>query len=576
MSMNQNTAENGYTASDALNDALVKAGVSYIFINSGTDYPPIIESWAKSEIEGRPKPEIIIMPQELVGMSAAHGYAQITGEPQAVFVHVDVGTQSLGGAVHNAFRSRIPVFILAGISPYTMEGELKGGRTSQIQFIQNTSDQASIVREYSKLNYEFRTGKNIQQMLYRMLQLSKSDPAGPVYAMASREVLEEEGWDVNEDMALWEPISPTALDADSLKTLAEALQKAENPLIITSYLGRNKDSVAKLVSLSDKLAIPVVEMLQTYMNFPGDHPMHLGFEPRPFLKDADLILVLDCDLPWMPAAFKPSKDCRVFYIDIDPIKEKIPLWHIPAEKSIKADTFTALTQLNTKLESDAGKQDNVKISARRQRLEKLHFEQRENWKKDETQQGEQITPAFLTACIREIIDEDTIVLAESQTNRVKIDHHLPRNKPGTFFQNGGSSLGWHGGAAIGMKLACPDKEIIALTGDGSYIFSGPTAVYWMAMKYKTPFMTVIYNNQGWTAPKSVTKGQHPDGYAVKNNLYWANFDPPARLDLIAEAAGGAFAKTVSDPADLKSALLEGQQAVRNGIPAVINVMLPPG
>ncbi len=147
--------------------------------------------------------------------------------------------------------------------------------------------------------------------------------------------------------------------------------------------------------------------------------------------------------------------------------------------------------------------------------------------------------------------------------------------PGTLFYSGGSSLGWHGGAAVGMKLAAPEKDVVALVGDGTYVFSCPTAVYWMARRYNAPFLTVIFNNQGWNAPRMITKGEHPDGYAARGQAFWTSFDPPSRLDLVAEAAGGAFARTVSDPGALGEALLAGREAVRSGTPAVINVLLDP-
>jgi len=167
------------------------------------------------------------------------------------------------------------------------------------------------------------------------------------------------------------------------------------------------------------------------------------------------------------------------------------------------------------------------------------------------------------------------VMNETISNGPSVSAHIPRVKPGTLFGSGGSSLGWAPGAALGAKLACPDKDVIALVGDGTYIFSVPSAVYWMARKYKAPFMTVIYNNQAWNAPKQITKIQHPDGFAVKENKFWNSMHPPARLDLIAEAAGSAFSRTVSDPIELKDALLEGRDAVKSGICAVINVLLQP-
>ena len=568
------THEIDYTAADALTDALVAAGVTHVFLNSGTDYPPIIESWAKFDASGRKKPEIIVSPHEYAALSAAQGFAQLTGQPQAVFVHVDVGTQNLGGAVHNAFRCRVPVYILAGVSPYTMEGELKGGRNAYIQFLQNTGDQPGIVRGYTKMNYEFRSGKNIRQMVWRALQLAKSDPQGPVYTIASREVLEEAASTSGADLAVWSPVAPAGLDDNSLELLASALLGASHPLIITSYLGRNPAAVEALVGLSDALAIPVVEMNHANMNFPGDNEMHLGFESHDLLKTADVVLVIDSDMPWVPAAVQPGRDCRVFYLDVDPLKETIPLWYIPAERFMKADSCTALRQLNRKLAENPELRDRDAIERRRAAVAQLHREMRRKWLAEESE-NTVMSSVFVACCLREVITEDTVVLNEAITDRPAVDRHLTRTKPGTLFTSGGSSLGWHGGAAVGMKLARPERDIVALTGDGTYIFSCPTAVYWMARKYSAPFMTVIFNNRGWTAPKLITKGEHPGGYAETRNTFWTSFDPPAQLDMVAAAAGGAFARTVTDPLELKAALLAGRSAVAAGTCAVINVMMAP-
>lgn len=563
-----------YTASDALNDALVRAGVSHVFLNSGTDYPPVVESWAKFESLGLKKPEVIISPHESVALSAAQGFAQVTGRAQAVFVHVDVGTQNLGGALHNAYRCRIPVFIMAGLSPFTMEGELKGGRDSGIQFMQNVADQAGIVRGYTKLNCELKSGKNTQQMVYRALQIAKSDPQGPVYMMAPREVLEEEGWDVNADLNTWSPVSPAGLDNDSVEALIGALVRAANPLIITSYLGRNTDAVAELVKFCEKLAIPVLENSRRYMNFPSNHPMHMGSSAQELIKKADIILVIDCDVPWIPVDTKLREGCRIFYLDVDPIKEAIPLWHIPAERFIKADSFSSLKQLNEKLNQEPGLLNQALISERYEKINLQHIQMHEQWRNEE-KMSSLMTSTYIMMCVRDIIDEDTIIMNESLSSGMAAERYLQRTKPGTYFGCGGSSLGWVGGASIGAKLACPDKDVVALASDGVYIFSCPTAVYWMARRYNAPFLTVISNNSGWNAVKSSTARQHPDGHAVKDNKYWASFEPSARLDLVAEAAGGAFARTVSEPEDLKAVLREAKDAVKSGIPAVVNVLLPP-
>ncbi|MDR0875997.1 MAG: thiamine pyrophosphate-requiring protein [Clostridiales Family XIII bacterium] len=565
--------QNNYTASDALTEALVKGGITHIFLNSGTDYPSLIESWAKFSAEGREIPEIIICPHETVAMSAAQGYAQVTGNPQAVFVHVDVGTQNIGGAIANAFRARIPALVMAGLSPYSTEGELPGSRDNMIQYIQNASDQAGIVRGYVKHILELRSGQTVQQSIYRALQLAKSDVQAPVYLMAPKEMLAEDGRDLGDLPLGFGKVEPSALDEASLEFLADALSKAERPLVVTSYIGRNKDGVSELVKFCENLAIPVVETPQSGMNFPSDHPLHLGIDVNAVMADRDLILAIDCDVPWLPKNVTFPEGCRLFFIDVDPIKDDIPIWHFPAERFMRADAETALKQLNRKLGDPAIGLDDDRISVRRAETAARHDALKASIREEEAI-GEAITPAYLCACIRDVISEDTIIMNETITNCPAVKLHIPRNRAGTLYDSGGSSLGWNGGAAIGAKLAFPDRDVVALTGDGSYVFTCPTAVHWVARKYGTPFLTVVFNNGGWTAPKYAALGMYPEGYAAENGLFFNGLDPASRYDLIAEAAGGAFAATVDDPKKLTDALKEGLAAVRSGQSAVINVILP--
>lgn len=124
-----------YTASSAFLDALVEAGVSYLFVNLGSDHPALVEAIAEARATGRKIPEIVTCPNEMVGMSAAHGFWQATGIAQAVLVHVECGTQSLGGAVHNAAKGRAAILVFAGASPFTQNGEMPGGRNEFIQWI---------------------------------------------------------------------------------------------------------------------------------------------------------------------------------------------------------------------------------------------------------------------------------------------------------------------------------------------------------------------------------------------------------------------------------------------------------
>ncbi len=567
-----------YTTGTAFLEALQEAGVSYIFANLGSDHPSIIESLAIAEQENRKLPTLITCPHEFVALSAAHGYAQSTGQPQAVMVHVECGTQNLGGAIHNASRSRVPVLIFAGSSPYTQENELLGSRNEFIHWIQDVFDQRGIVRGYTKYDNEIRTGANVKQLVHRSLQFAKSDPMGPVYLMGPREVMEEETKPVTLQKELWEPISPGAIAPNQIEGLITDLLSAKKPLIITSYLGRNTEAVAELVRLSERLAIPVMESVPHHMNFPSDHPMHCGSywniqKQVDLLEEADLVLVLDSDVPWVPTKNKPSDSATIYYIDVDPLKEEMPLWYIQSKRFFKADSYTALQQINECL-TKIGTIDQEMVSKRWSDYSNYNYRLKlERRRAEKTENGE-ITPEYLTACVRELMDENTIVLNEGITNYGVISNHIEAKVPGSYFGSGAGSLGWNGGAAIGMKLAHPDKTVISLTGDGSYLFSIPSTVHWMAKRYNTPFLTVIYNNQGWKAPKHSTLGVHPHGVANQTNNFFVNFDSPANYAEIAAAAGDAHAITVKHRSDLKEALNEGLKQVKEGRSAVIDVYIP--
>ena len=571
----------GYTTSTAFLEALAEAGVSYVFANLGSDHPGLIEAYAQARAQGREDefPRLIVCPHETVALSAAHAYASVTRRPQAVLVHVDSGTQNLGGAVNNAMRGRVPVLIFAGAAPSTMAGELPGGRNEFIHWLQDVRDQRGILRGYVKYDTEIRTGRNVKQIVQRALQIASSEPAGPVYLVGPREVMEEPLEPYAADPAHYAPVAPAALTAEVTREIATALSRARHPLVVTSYLGRNPAAVPVLVDLAEMLALPVLESAAFCVNFPGDHPLHCGYQfttsqQNLLLARADVILVVDSDVPWIPVSNKPSPDAAIYAVDIDPLKTAMSMWHIPARRFAAADSKVALAQI-ARLVRDENLAEPGVVETRRAEIAAANAERRAALDALEQPEADVITPRYLTAMVRDLLrGTDALVLTEAITNYQIVSEHLRASRPGSLIGSGGGSLGWAGGGAVGAKLASSsERTVVSLVGDGSYLSGVPSQ--WVARRYNAPSLTVIYDNHGWAAPKFSTLGVHPSGAAAAADDFHASFEPAADLPGIAAAAGGAYAVTVTDPADLPRALKDALAVVHGGRSAVVSAHLAP-
>jgi acetolactate synthase-1/2/3 large subunit len=573
--------ERYYTTSTAFLEALAEAGVAYLFANLGSDHPGLLEAMAQARAEGRADtlPKIIVCPHETVALSAAHAYAMVTGEPQAVAVHVDAGTQSLGGAVNNAMRGRVPVLIFAGMTPFTQNGELPGGRNEFIHWIQDVRDQRGILRNYVKHDNEIHTGKNVKQLVHRALQLARSEPAGPVYLVGAREVMEEPLDPYTGDFSLYGAMAPAALTPEVTAEIATALAGARHPLIVTSYLGRDPSAVASLVELAELLAIPVIEAMAYHVNFPYDNPLHGGFQyhsvsQNPVLAEADVVLVIDSDVPWIQAVNRPSPGAAIYYVDVDPLKSQMQMWHVPARRFAHANSKVAVQQI-ARFVRDNDLADPAAVSERRAAAVARHRRALAGQEAAEQPKDGVITGEYLTACVRRLLEaEDALIVTEVVTNSRVVAEHLRPSRPGSVLHHGGGSLGWAAGAAVGAKLACPERTVVSLTGDGSFLLSVPSSALWVQRRYGTPALTIIYDNRGWAGPKFSTLQVHPDGAAAAADDFHTSFEPEVDLPGVALAAGAGFGATVSDPDELPQVLKDALAAVHGGRSAVVSVHLP--
>jgi len=247
------------TVADAYLQILADRGVEYFFGNAGTDFAPIVEAFAKAQALNTPVPEPITVPHENTAVHMAMGYYFATGKPQAVMVHVNVGTANGLNGLLNASRGQIPVFFTAGRTP-TNEEDLPGHRSLDIHWTQEMYDQAGMVREAVKWDYELRNAEQVETVVDRGLSISMSEPKGPVYLSLPREVLADpvETFSYNSPTRQ-SPASAPWPDRNAVDEIATLLAKAENPLILTGTGGRTVAAWDALSDLAERYAIPVVQ-----------------------------------------------------------------------------------------------------------------------------------------------------------------------------------------------------------------------------------------------------------------------------------------------------------------------------
>ncbi|KAJ9622242.1 hypothetical protein H2204_011590 [Knufia peltigerae] len=512
----------------------------------------------------RPFPTIITCPSEFVALSAALGYAQVTGIPQCVLVHVDCGTLALGQSIHNASVARVPVLCFAGLSPSTQDGEKVGSRTEYIHWLQDVHDQQAIVRQYCRYSGEIRISENIKQVTLRALQFSTSDPKGPCYLVAGREVLEQHIEIPDLQGLSMGPISPTGLPESGVELISHALINAKRPLIITGYSGRNLRVPPLLAKLCDQLPIRVVETVGSDLCIRHDHDAYVGFTVRthPEVLKADVIIVLDCDVPWIPTAGKPAKDVTTFHLDVDPLKQQMPLFYINAGKRYRVSSELAITQLIHFLNQQNLRQEHHAAAfeerAREARAWRQNLRELEAPPIDGT-----IRMPFLAARLRHHVPPQTTYVLEAVTNAAGLVDHLGLVEPGSMYGSGAGGLGWGGGAALGAKLAKPGSFVCAVLGDGTFFFAQMDSVYWISRRYDIPFLMVVLNNGGWEAPKVSA--------LLVNDAGLASQVSKKNYPGIAAAAGKAWGRTVTDPKNLDTVLSEAVNVVKGGISALVEV-----
>jgi acetolactate synthase I/II/III large subunit len=305
------------SVAEAFLRSLKAHGIDTLFANAGTDFAPIIE--ALTRVAGSPEavPNVVTVPHENLAVAMAHGHYLASGKPAAVMVHVTVGTGNAVCGLMNAYRDRIPLLLMAGRTPHTEYGHI-ASRNFPIHWGQENFDQAGMVREYTKWDYELRSGQHPHDILARALEVSLAEPCGPVYLTLPREVLADP-CRVTSRVAAVTRMAPVEPNRAEVQKAAAEIAAARMPVIVTSHLGRDRSAVPVLARLAETCSIPVVQAGASAVNLPASHPMNTGQAGGALLEEADCIVVVESEVPWFPVRFTPKPGTTVIHLGIDPL-----------------------------------------------------------------------------------------------------------------------------------------------------------------------------------------------------------------------------------------------------------------
>jgi len=536
--------------------AMRGGGVDYLFANAGTDFPPIIEALARAPETKLDMPAALVIPHEAVAVAMAHGYYLVTGRPQGVMVHVNVGLANALMGLINAASDNVPLLMCSGRTPTTETGR-HGSRNRPIHWGQEMRDQAAMVRECVKWDYELRYPEQAGTLVTRALAVAQSAPAGPVYLSLPREALAETVDAETATPAAMSATRPGPPPAEAIERAADLIAAARRPLIVAQRPVSFAD-FGPLPEFAERFALPVVDFWAVRNALPSDHPMHLGYDTAPLIGECDLVIAIDALVPWVPEVAGPAEECKLIALGADPLFSRVPVRGFPVDVNLAGDPAAAIDALSAALEARKAARSPA-AAARREWIAARRAERdAESRRRVDAGRSQPMSPAWVSHCLSEAKGDDAVVFSE-----LACDVSVMRFcRPQTLFRNPLSGgLGMALPAALGAKLADRSRTVIACVGDGSYMFANPVACHQTAAMHDLPVLTVVFNNAVWNAVRRATKSMYPQGRAAAaNTIPITSLGSSPDYAAIARAHG-AFAEKVGNADALPDAIARALKAI---------------
>ena len=548
------------TGARALLEMLRAEGVEFIFGNPGTS-----ESAIMALLPEYPDIAYMLATQEGTAMGMADGYALASGRPALVNLHIETGLANGISLLHHARDGGVPLVLTSGNKDIR---KLAEGRTDLVE----------MVRQFTKWSVEVTHPEQVPGVVRRAFQEAMTPPTGPVYVGFAANALDDSA-DV--EVIPSRPGYPRpAPDAAAVADAAKLLAGASRPVLVVGDRLAQSGGVAAAVRLAEAVGAGVYATSLARLNFPSGHPQFLGrLNPtlsagRQLLAAADVVLAVGTDV-FSGFFYLPGRSLgpQTRLIHLDSAYGAVGKTE-PTDVALLGDPRAGLEQLEPAVSDlmTAAMQDAARIRrldlAHRQAGAQAAWERRlkEGW------DTRPMAPERMMYEIAQARPPETILVDDSLSSKDALHGAMRFDRPDSIFGERIGAIGWGMGAALGVKLACPARPVVAVVGDGSAMMT--VQALWTAAASNIPAVYLICNNRSYRILKLNMNlhrreilGEEPP----ENPAGYVGMDFPLPLNLAGIAnAIGVYGKTIQDPAEIGPELT---RALNSGKPAVLDVVI---
>ena len=555
---------------EAVLEALRRLGVDCILSSPGSELGPIWEAIARQNRRNSEGPRFIDCWHETLAVDMAIGYSLGTERLQAVMLHAGAGLLQGAMGIMGATHWEVPLLVLSGeSSSYGEDPEFDPGG----QWLRNLSvvgGTQSLVAPITKWATHVSSPHAVYHSVVRAGEMAQRVPRGPTYLSIPYETMLAD-WETSESVR--DIAAPSAVQsaAEDVEEIARLLAESENPVIVAETLGTSERGFAALARLAERMAIAVFDGASSASaNFDKTSDLYQGMSPNRFSDDVDLVLAVRTRAPWYPTRNRPPT-ATVVSIDENPHRRHMVFQNLSADRYLEGDAARSLEQLLSAL--DTLSVDERKIARRRERLAAQHRTLSDTLRnrREDAREAVPIDPLWLIEALNRTVPEQAIYVDETTLHGAMIRGHLEWSRPKSYFTSRGG-LGQGLGLALGLKLAAPDRPVVALMGDGGLLYNPVVQSLGAARDYGLPMLIVVFDNGRYAAMQWEHERSYPDGVAVKENAFRGLQIAAPDYGHLA-AAFGAHGVRVESADALADTLTEGLARVARGQTAIVDVAL---